>query len=87
VARPDGILDIEIRAAGGLGASAGAAAGALLGHAVGKFTATEATTEAGKVETVTLPAPGNDAAAAGGDPLAENVMIPGLPKVQETREP
>jgi hypothetical protein len=53
---------------------------------VGKLTAAEATTEAGKVETVTLPAPGDDAAAVGGDPLAENVQIPGLPGVQETRE-
>jgi hypothetical protein len=72
--------------AGGLGAPAGAAAGALLGHAVGKVTAAEATTEAGKVEAVTLPAPGDDAAASGGDPLAADVKIPGLPKVQETRE-
>jgi hypothetical protein len=73
-------------AAGGLGAPAGAAAGALLGHAVGKLTAAEATTEAGKVETVTLPAPGDDAAAVGGEPLAGNVQSPGLPGVQETRE-
>uniref|UniRef100_A0A383W5I2 Glycine zipper domain-containing protein n=1 Tax=Tetradesmus obliquus TaxID=3088 RepID=A0A383W5I2_TETOB len=71
---------------GGLGAAAGAAAGALLGTAVGQITAAEATSEAGRVEAVVLPAPGDDAAAAGGDAQAANVQIPGLPGVQETRE-
>jgi hypothetical protein len=73
-------------AAGGFGATAGAAAGALLGRTVCKLTAAEATSEAGEVETVTWPAPGDDAAAAGGDTAAADVAIPGLPKVQEARE-
>jgi hypothetical protein len=53
---------------------------------VGKLTAAEATSEAGKVEVVTLPAPGDDAADAGGEPRAADAEKSGLLKVQETRE-